>query len=69
MDIREGAAQIISQGVRLLAITMGAGGCYYRTRGLEGYQPSYQVAVRDTTGSGDSFMGHCFIRLQERKGN
>lgn len=63
MDIREGAAQIISQGVRLLAITMGAGGCYYRTRGLEGYQPSYQVAVRDTTGSGDSFMGALLYQI------
>ncbi|MCX6377417.1 MAG: PfkB family carbohydrate kinase [Armatimonadetes bacterium] len=42
--------------IKLLAVTRGAEGCYFRTAKAEGAVPSFKVEVVDTTGAGDGFV-------------
>ncbi len=53
--IEEGAEQMLARGVKLVAVTCGAGGVWvYHEKGRL-FHPAYQVEVRDTTGAGDCF--------------
>ena len=56
---QEGAAHIMKRyGVKLVFVTCGADGCYYRNRHACGHVPALAgVQVKDTTGAGDIFGG------------
>ena len=54
---------IMEMGVKLLVITLGPRGCYYRYCKGDGYLPTFDVKVQDTTGSGDAFMGGLIYSL------
>ena len=56
-DMRQGAACLLEKGITLVCVTLGAKGCYYAHQSAEGYLPTYDTKVMDTTGSGDAFMG------------
>ncbi len=63
-EIEQGAAYLLNKGVLLVSVTLGAKGCYYAHKNANGYLPTYNTKVIDTTGSGDSFMGallHCVL--------
>ncbi|MDH7480491.1 MAG: PfkB family carbohydrate kinase [Armatimonadota bacterium] len=67
-DVSEGAKELISSypNIALLAITLGAEGCYFRTTRLEGYEAALKVKVVDTTGAGDGFVAgmlSCLLAL------
>ncbi len=62
-DEKRGAEWLVEQGAELVAVTMGPKGCYYKTREDGGYLPAPEVAVVDTTGSGDVFTGALLSRL------
>jgi sugar/nucleoside kinase (ribokinase family) len=49
------AAWLRSRGVRELALTMGAEGCYVAGDGFEGFLDAVPVEAVDGTGSGDAF--------------
>jgi sugar/nucleoside kinase (ribokinase family) len=49
------AAWLRGRGVRELALTMGADGCYAAGEGFEGFIEPVQVGAVDGTGSGDAF--------------
>lgn len=57
------AGKLLSEGVKLVAVTRGAKGCAIFTRGNSIYQPTYDTKVVDTTGSGDSFFGAMLAKL------
>lgn len=63
LPMEEGARRLISEGRKLVAVTMGRDGCYYAAEHSEGWLPTYAVEVKDTTGAGDSFMGGLLYQI------
>ena len=61
----EAAKHIIdSFGVRLVYVTCGAEGCFYRTNTASGFVKALNgIAVKDTTGAGDIFGGSAMYGL------
>lgn len=61
----EAAKHIIdSFGVRLVYVTCGAEGCFYRTKTVSGFVKALSgIAVKDTTGAGDIFGGSAMYGL------
>ena len=57
LGVEEGAAYILKHyGVKLVFVTCGAEGCYFRNRNAKGHVPSLSgIKVVDTTGAGDIF--------------
>jgi len=55
-DIEEAAKQLLDTGPRIVVITQGANGCYFRTQTVDGYAGGFKVDVVDTTGCGDGFL-------------
>lgn len=52
------AAEALSAlGIRLVLITLGDAGVYYRFGDLTGTVPGFHVKVADTNGAGDTFFG------------
>lgn len=64
-DIASGARELIGQGVRLVAVTCGAHGCYFDNGRATGWLTGYQVQVVDTTGCGDGFVAAMLLALVE----
>ncbi len=65
-DEVNGAQWLLEQGMRLVVVTRGAKGCYYRTADASGYIPAPDVKVVDTTGSGDVFTGALLSQLLQQ---
>ena len=61
----EAAKHIINSfGVRLVYVTCGAEGCFYRTKTASGFVKALSgIAVKDTTGAGDIFGGSAMYGL------
>lgn len=54
-DFRKGAATLLKEGARIVAVKLGEKGCYI-TNGKENHLiPSIKTKVVDTTGAGDAF--------------
>ena len=66
----EAAKHIIdSFGVRLVYVTCGAEGCFYRTKTASGFVKALSgIAVKDTTGAGDIFGGSAMYGLLKAGG-
>ena len=66
----EAAKHIIdSFGVRLVYVTCGADGCFYRTKTTSGFVTALSgIAVKDTTGAGDIFGGSAMYGLLKAGG-
>lgn len=69
MSSREDPADVaqflLDAGAKIVALTMGAEGCYVRTVDAELRVPAYAVDVIDGTGSGDAFTaGFIYGHLQ-----
>lgn len=62
---QEAAGYILENfGVKLVFVTCGAQGCYYRNRNACGHVPSLSgIRVVDTTGAGDIFGGSALWQL------
>lgn len=60
--------KLIDLGVKLLCVTLGGKGCYFRTEECQGFVPGYSVQVQDTTGAGDAFFGALLYRIVVRGG-
>lgn len=63
--IEEAAESLFSRyPMKLLFVTLGERGCYYKTRGFAGYVKGLQaVKTVDTTGAGDIFTGSAMYWL------
>ena len=62
-DPERAADVLIDQGVKLIAITLGANGAFVRVRGESRLVPGFRSNVVDTTGAGDSFFGGFLYRF------
>ena len=65
LDVEEGAAHILKNfGVKLVFVTCGADGCFFKSARAEGHVPSLSgIHVIDTTGAGDIFGGSAVWKL------
>ena len=64
----EAAEVLLSHGLKIVLITLGAEGAYFRTRSFEGRVPGFKVKVADTNGAGDTFFGAFLSRIAQRGG-
>ncbi len=63
-DIARAADLLYAKGTAIVLVTMGAAGCHFRCAAGSAKVPSFAVAVVDTTGAGDAFMGGFLTRLR-----
>lgn len=50
-------------GTKLILVTLGAEGCFYRHRYSTGKLATYNVNTVDTTGAGDAFLGAMLYKI------
>ena len=62
-DPEKGSARLAERGVRLVLVTLGAHGAFYRFDGHTGHVPGVPCKVGDTNGSGDTFFGAALSQL------
>ena len=65
-DPEEGSRRLEAEGVRLVLITLGDKGSFYRWQGKTGLVPGVPTKVADTNGAGDTFLGAVLSRLVAR---
>lgn len=58
------AARLIEGGVKVVFVTGGDKGCYFRFNGGEGSSCAYNTRIVDTTGCGDAFMGAVLYKFR-----
>lgn len=66
-DPERGSARLMEAGVRLVLVTLGAHGAFYRFDGCTGKVPGVPCVVGDTNGSGDTFFGAALSQLVKLK--
>ena len=54
---------LLDQGVKLVAVTLGAKGAFVRVRGESRLVPGFRSNAIDTTGAGDAFFGGFLYRF------
>lgn len=67
-DLNEGSRFISEKyDIRLILVTLGADGCFYRLGNETGVLNTYDVKTVDTTGAGDAFLGAFLYQVLEKK--
>ncbi|MBX8631469.1 MAG: carbohydrate kinase [Thermoplasmata archaeon] len=64
--IQKSSARILSEGVRLLVVTMGSNGSILFSVRASAFVPSFQIRAVDTTGAGDSFLAAVLYKLTSK---
>lgn len=64
-SVEAGSEKIWSENLKLMVITLGSKGCWYKTRAFSEKTDGINVATVDTTGAGDSFMAGLLYNLQK----
>ena len=62
-DLTLGSAVLAARGIRLILVTLGAKGAFYRFGEKTGVVPGVKVQVGDTNGAGDTFFGAALSRI------
>lgn len=65
-DLKEGSAKMMEYGPKVVFITLGPKGCFFRCKAGVGRLPTYDTQVVDTTGSGDAFLGGALTAMLDR---
>ena len=66
-DLRMGSLELGAMGPKLILVTRGERGAYYRWGIHTGEVPGFAVTVADTNGAGDAFLGALLSRLSARR--
>jgi fructokinase len=64
-DCEKGTDILEKMGAKLIFVTLGPKGAFYRAGKKTGYVPTYDIKTVDTTGAGDSFFGAVLFRLKD----
>ncbi|QNK42314.1 PfkB family carbohydrate kinase [Caproicibacter fermentans] len=67
-DVDAGSRQFLECGVKIVVVTLGPKGCYYRCAKGSGSLSTYDTKVTDTTGAGDCFFGAMICQLSRYEG-
>ena len=62
-DCAEGTAQLAQYGIRLIFVTLGPDGVFYRFGDQTGHVAGVPCQVGDTNGAGDTFFGAALSKL------
>ena len=62
-DPERGSARLAEKGIRLVLVTLGPDGAFFRFDGHTGHVPGVPCVVGDTNGSGDTFFGAALSQL------
>ena len=62
-DLERGSRILAEYGIKLVMITLGSEGVYYRYRNHCGRIPAVSVSICDTNGAGDTFLGGVLAKL------
>ena len=62
-DCAAGTAALAEQGVKLIFVTLGPDGVFYRLGEKTGHVPGVRCTVGDTNGAGDTFFGAALSKL------
>lgn len=68
-DPKVGGKALLSQGPKLIAITLGVKGSFYLTTNVSGLMPPFVVKTVDAIGCGDAFIGGVLSRLVDVSDN
>ncbi|MFB3888420.1 MAG: carbohydrate kinase family protein [Candidatus Bathyarchaeia archaeon] len=66
-DPRKAAKAVIASGVKVVAVKLGAKGCYVTDGGEQHQVEAFKVPVVDTTGAGDAFCAGFLYGLLKQK--
>lgn len=64
-DLETGSAMLAAKGIRVILVTLGANGSFYRFDGHTGHVPGVPCKVGDTNGAGDTFFGATLAQLSK----
>lgn len=66
-DLFEGTKALSEQyqNLRLIVVTLGSAGCFYRLGTHTGKLPTYDTNIMDTTGAGDAFWGALLLKIAQ----
>lgn len=67
-DPAQASRLLMRKGIRLVLVTLGARGVYYRYGYTEGVVEGFGVTVADTNGAGDTFFGAVLAKIGTREG-
>lgn len=67
-DLEAGTAALTEHGIRLILVTLGPNGVFYRFDDKTGTVPGVPCTVGDTNGAGDTFFGAFLSRLSRLDG-
>ena len=62
-DCESGTAQLAQEGIKLIFVTLGANGVFYRFGDKTGHVAGVPCKVGDTNGAGDTFFGAALSKL------
>ncbi len=62
-DLEAGSQILADKGIRLVLVTLGPKGAFYRFHGQTGHVPGVPCVVGDTNGAGDTFFGATLAQL------
>ncbi|MCD7755321.1 MAG: carbohydrate kinase [Firmicutes bacterium] len=62
-DLEVGTKILADLGIRMVLVTLGADGAFYRFGGRTGHVPGVKCQVGDTNGAGDTFFGATLAQL------
>ena len=62
-NLEEGSGILSEYGIRMIMITLGSEGVFYRAGNASGIVPAEKVTVCDTNGAGDTFLGAVLAQL------
>ncbi|MCM8712089.1 PfkB family carbohydrate kinase [Clostridium sp. SYSU_GA19001] len=65
-DLKEGTDILFKKGIKLIFVTLGEKGCFYRYEGGFGLVEAYKVNAIDTTGAGDAFLGAVLHKISDK---
>lgn len=64
-DLIAGSKILFDLGIKLIIVTLGPKGCFYRYKAGTGHLNTYDTKVTDTTGAGDAFLGGLLYNISK----
>ncbi len=56
-DLSKGSNILLDMGIKIVLVTLGENGAYFKTQKAQGFVDAFKETVADTNGAGDTFFG------------
>lgn len=64
-NLEKGSKALFDKGIKLVLVTLGSRGCFYRCASGVDHLNTYDTKVVDTTGAGDAFLGGLLYKISK----